>query len=263
MRHYWKILVYLFKQNFIRDLQFRSDFWLSVLTQLSWFGMQVLLFRLFYNQTAAINGWDFYQAIVLLGVFTLLEMVLFTFFMHNLSRMPYYISDGGLDFLLLKPVDAQFFVSFRYLSTNSIFQILPALLLLFIGLRELGVSPSGGQILLFALAALSSLVILYSLWFITVISLFWINKVFEIHELFLSLFHFVKYPANVYQGAVRQFFSFVFPILFTITVPAQIVLNRLENIRTLLALPFIAVVTLLAARLIWRAGLRRYASASS
>ncbi|MBI4050362.1 MAG: ABC-2 family transporter protein [Candidatus Doudnabacteria bacterium] len=263
MRRYLRIYWHMVKQNINRDLQFRSDFWLAVATQLAWFGMQILFFRILFNQTVEINGWSFEHILVLLAVFLLIEMVVIGLFMHNFARMPSYISDGELDFLLLKPVDAQFLSSLRYFSTNSLFNILPPLLLLFVGFGSLGITAGLGQILLFAVGFVSSVVILYSLWFITVISLFWINKVFEIHEFFLSLFHFVKYPSSIYRGFVKHFFSFVFPIILTVTVPAQILLSTLENTAKLLWLPLIAAITFALSRLIWKAGLRRYVSASS
>lgn len=177
--------------------------------------------------------------------------------------MPKYISDGDLDFLLLKPIDAQFLVSLRYFSTNSLLNILPPLFLLWVGFQNLDLHLDWIQAGMFILSFISSLIILYSLWFLTVISLFWINKVFEIHELFLSLFQFVKYPASVYQGFVRHFLSFVFPILLTVTVPAQVVLDNLARLDLLFWLPVIAVLTFTASRLVWKAGLKRYSSAST
>ena len=256
---YWQILKY----NVNRELQFRSDFWLSIFSRLVWFLMLVFFFNVLYRQILTINGWTLYESLLLLSIFQIIETTLYTFFISNFSQMPQYISEGDLDFLLLKPIDTQFFVSLRYFSLTSAINLIAPIILFGVALSHLHVSLSLGQVLLFLGGFLSSIVILYSLWFITVISLFWLTKIFEIYELFLSLFRFMQYPSSVYQGAVRHFFSFVFPIILTVTVPAQVLLGRFSELHNLVWLPVIAVITFVVARILWNSGLKVYSSASS
>lgn len=256
---YWALI----KNNLSRELQFRADFWMSVFSRLVWFLMFVVFFRLIFRHTALINGWGYYQVLMLVGVFNLLETTLFVFFISNFSRMPQYISDGELDFLLLKPVDTQFLISLRFFSFASVLNIFPPLALIGIAWHNIGLNFSFIGAAVFLAAFCLSMIILYSLWFITVVSLFWLNKIYEIHELFLASFRFMQYPSSVYHGAARYFFTFIFPIILTVSVPTEALLGSLQNKQALLFLAILAVLLLSLSRVIWRLGVRRYASASS
>lgn len=263
MRRYLKLYWSLVKYNVTRDLQFRSDFWLAVFSRVVWFVVILFFFQIIYRHTATINGWTYYQVLLLVAVFELLETTLYTFLITNFARMPIYVNDGELDFFLLKPVDAQFLVSLHYFSLASALNLLPPLVLLVIAWQKLALAVSFSQIVIFFLLFVSSLLILYALWFLTVIILFWTAKIYEIHELFLSLFRFMQYPSSIYQGALRQFFSLVFPILLTVSLPAQVLLGNLEQPQNLIWLPLLAGVFFGVARWVWKRGLRRYSSASS
>ena len=263
MIRYLKLYREILKYNFSQNLQFRSDFWISFFSRIAWFVMLIFFFSVIYTNTATINGWNYYQMLLLFSVFHFIETILFTLFVRNFSEMNSYISEGDLDFILLKPVDPQFLVSLRYFSVTSAFNLVAPVILFVIAFRHLGLHLALSQIALFSLALMASLVILYSLWFLTVITLFWLTKIFEIQEIFLSLFGFMRYPATIYQGPVRYFFSFLFPIILTVTVPAQIFLDTLETPYQILWLPLAAILTFAVSRGVWRLGLRRYSSASS
>lgn len=262
MIKYLKLYYFLVKYNLSRDLQFRSDFWISVIARVVWFFISVSFFYIIYRHTITINGWTYYQSLLLISFFEFTESFLYVFFIANLSQMPTYINDGELDFVLLKPVDAQFFTSFRYFSLASALNLLPPTVLFFIATNKLGTSFSFEQLTVFVVAFFSSIIILYSVWFITVISLFWLAKIYEIHEFFLSLFRFMRFPTSIYEGAVRNFFTFVMPIIFTIAVPVQVILNSID-LKRVAILPILAIITFVVARTVWKLGLKRYSSASS
>ena len=71
-----------------------------------------------------------------------------------------------------------------------------------------------------------------------------------------------RYPLNAYPPPLRLLFTFVLPVAFLTTVPAQVLLG-VAGAPMLLAGLGLAVVFFAAARSFWLFALRFYTSASS
>jgi len=262
MIRYLKLYFSFVKHNINRELQYRPDFFFTLFGRITWFALSIFFFSAIYGHTTEINGWTLYQALFLVGVFDLIETVMFTLFWMNFSRMPAYINEGELDFILIKPVDAQFFTSFYYFSLSFALSIISPIILIIVSMAKLGLQIDLWQILIFIVALLLSMAVFYSLWFLTVISLFWLNKIYDIQELFVHVFAFMRYPTSIYEGAVRGVFTFVIPVIFTVIVPVQIMFRALDA-KNLLALFLIAGISFTITRVVWKLGIKHYSSASS
>jgi len=167
-----------------------------------------------------------------------------------------------MDFILTKPVDAQFWNSLRSLSAVSLFALLPPLFLLFAIFPKLGIALSIGNFLLFLVLFASGLLIAYALEFMLTASAFWFIRIDGVHELFLQIFRFAQWPADVYSGFIRTLITFVIPIIFTITVPVKALFGTLKPSAAIASLG-IAILLLTLSRIVWNMGLKKYSSASS
>ncbi len=81
-------------------------------------------------------------------------------------------------------------------------------------------------------------------------------------ELFEGLFQTGRWPVGIYPDWLRFGITFLVPIAFAITVPAEALTSRLDWQTLLLAAGF-AVVLFAATRWFWGFGLRRYTGASA
>ena len=79
---------------------------------------------------------------------------------------------------------------------------------------------------------------------------------------FQSMYEAGRWPVSIYPGWLRFGLTFIVPIAFAVTVPAEALTGRLSWWSLGLA-GLVAVVLFAGARLLWKAGLRRYAGASS
>ena len=70
----------------------------------------VPLFIVFHLRQS-VAGWTFAEALLVIGWFTLLEAILEGAINPSLTAVVEHIRKGTLDFVLLKPADAQFLVS--------------------------------------------------------------------------------------------------------------------------------------------------------
>ncbi len=117
-----------------------------------------------------------------------------------------------------------------------------------------------------ALAFLAALalgtVMVYCFWLILTTAAFWIVRMDEIVELFPGVYQAGRWPVSIYPDWLRLGLTFLIPIAFAVTVPAQAFTGRLTP-ETLVFAALFAVGLLVFTRLLWRTGLRRYSGASA
>ena len=196
----------------------------------------------------------------MLGIFTLLQGASATLLTPNLNRIVNHVQDGTLDFVLLKPVSSQFWLSTRTVSPWGLTDVLFGLILIGYAGTRLALPLSG--YVLGLLPLVFGLVSLYSLWFMLGATSIWFVKVYNVTEVLRGLLDAGRFPIVAYPAAYRVFFTFVVPVAFLTTVPAQTILGRTDA-TWLLGSGGLAVVLFLASRGFWRFALRFYTSASS
>lgn len=242
--------------------QYRGDFLLTTAMSLLWSGWTVLPLFFVYQQTEAVAGWNAWEALLVMAFFLMLRGVLDAFIEPNLRGLVEKVRDGTLDFVLLKPVDAQVLVSFARVDPGRLMDLVNALALAIFALSRLGVVPGPAEIALAALAVVSGVCILYSLWLCAAATTFFWVRVESLSYLLGALLDAGRWPAAVYRGWLRVVFTVVLPIVFMTTVPAEALLSR-AGAQPVLTSVALAAVFLFLSRRLWRFALSRYTSASS
>jgi ABC-2 type transport system permease protein len=199
---------------------------------------------------------------VVLGIYTLLNGFSSTLLRPNLGNLVKQVQSGGLDFVLLKPMDSQVWLSLRTLSPWGLPEMLLGLALVVVGTIRSGARPDAITILTGGLMVLAGVTILYSLWFVLAATSIWFVKIWNATEVLRSLLAAGQYPVSAYPPALRLVFTTLLPVAFLTTVPAEALLG-LANGRSVLAGIALAGLSLLGSRALWRLALRHYTSASS
>ncbi len=206
------------------------------------------------------NGWQWEQALLVMGMFTLLEAFSSSLLIPNLSRIVDHVRLGTLDFVLLKPIDSQFWLSTRNLSLWGLPNLAFALIILIYAGVKLDIGLSAW--LMGIPPMFLGIVMLYSIWFILGATSIWFVKVYNVTEVLHSILEAGKYPVAMYPTAYQFFFTFIVPVAFMTTVPAQAVRGLMTGRQFMIAI-VLAVVLLTVSRFFWRFALRFYTSASS
>lgn len=81
-------------------------------------------------------------------------------------------------------------------------------------------------------------------------------------ELFQGVYQAGRWPVNIYPEPLRLSLTFLVPVAFAVTVPAEALTARLTW-STVLGAVVLAAVLLAASRAIWNLGLRNYTGASA
>jgi ABC-2 type transport system permease protein len=108
---------------------------------------------------------------------------------------------------------------------------------------------------------MSGLALLYAVWCAAVTFGFW----FLCGPLDTVLHWFLdtgRYPVSFFKGWVRLFFTFILPIAFASTFPAQALRGDVD-VAMLLVGVVLACLALLGSSRFWNYGVRHYSSASS
>ncbi len=91
---------------------------------------------------------------------------------------------------------------------------------------------------------------------------FWLVRVDNILVIFQSLYEAGRWPIGIYPRWLRATLTFVVPIAFAITVPAQALIGTL-SVEALLGSVVLSVLMLVCARMFWLQGIRNYSGASA
>ncbi len=243
-------------------MQYRADFVVRGLIAILWMAVTLAPVLVVFGARHTVAGWTFPESLVVVGWFTLLHAVLEGAVSPSLTAVVEHVRHGTLDFILLKPADAQFLVSTAKMEPQHVVEVGGALVIFTYAFVKLGHPPHALQIAAgLALLALA-VVILYSFWILVVSASFWVVKVDNLSYLFGSLFDAARWPITVFQGALRIVFTFVFPIALLTTYPAMALLGRLD-LQTAAAALLGGLIFAAVARQIWRRALGHYTSASS
>ena len=224
-------------------------------------GSLFVLSLLFAGQST-LGGWGWNEALIVLGLYTLLDGFTSCLLQPNLSRIVNHVQQGTLDFVLLKPVDSQLWLSLRCFSPWGIPALLAGVVLVGLGLQRSGTGLQGEALVLGSVLLLSGAAILYSLWFSLAALSIWFVKVWNATEVLRYTLVAGRYPVSAYPPALRLLFVFVLPVAFMTTVPSQALLGQGSWPWAAGSL-LMAGGSLLASRWFWRFALRHYTSASS
>jgi ABC-2 type transport system permease protein len=257
---YLRLLGMQLRASLLVAMQYRMDFLLDGVVEVFWMATAIVPLLVVFQARPAIAGWGFGQALMVMGWFTFLEGVIEGVINPSLASVVEHIRKGTLDFVLLKPADAQFLVSTARFQPWRGINVATAFVIFAWGFHVIGHGPTAGAIALAGVTMLSAVTVLYSLWILTVSAAFYVVRIDNLSHLFSAVFDAARWPIGVFRGVVRFVFTFVVPLALMTTYPAQALLGTLEA-KTLAAAVGGAVLAFAVSRLVWNASVARYISA--
>lgn len=244
------------------SLQYRADFIIGGVMALFWMSWNLGPMLVVWNHRPTVAGWTLPEALLVAAWFMLLKSILEGAVQPSLLAVVEHIRKGTLDFILLKPADAQFLVSTAKFELAQIVDALGAVGLMIYALRRIGHWPTFGNLAIALSLTLASAGLLYALSIFVVSAAFWVVRLDNLIYLFNSVFDAGRWPATVFKGLWRIFFTFIVPLALMTTYPALAIMGRLE-LRTAAFAFGGAIVFIVMARLVWLRAIGHYTSASS
>ena len=261
-RKYTKIYSSFLFTSLASELEYKTNLIIDFITALLSLVGSIFLLTIFFQNTDNIGGWVFEQALIIQGLYTILNGITNTWFNPNLTEIVKHIREGTLDFVLLKPIDSQFFISLKRIAPSGFLEIILGGALLFYCLIINQININLGFLFLSLTTLLCSILILYSLWFLISTTTIWFVKTWNATEVLRSFLYVGRFPLNSFSFSIRIFFSIFIPIAFITTIPSEVFLGLAQLWEILLEL-IVSSIFLIISRRFWLFALKYYTSASS
>ncbi len=262
MSRYLRLLFVQIRTSLATAMHYRVDFLVQGVISLWWVVWTLVPLLVVFGGRSSIAGWSMPEALMVVAWFTLLRGILEGAINPSLLTIVEHIRLGTLDFVLVKPADAQFLVSTAKFVPWKLLDVVAAGILMFIAFARLGRSPEPTHVALAGVMLIAAVAVMYSLWILVVSAAFWVVRLDNLAYLFSSIFDAARWPLSVFRGVWKFLFTFVIPLGLMTTFPAMALLGTLSP-KTAFASLGGALALAVLARLIWTAALARYTSASS
>jgi ABC-2 type transport system permease protein len=263
MLRYLRLLGIQLRASAAVAMQYRLDFLVEGALALFWTGWSLVPLLVIFGRRTGVAGWSFEEALVVIGWFLVMKGILEGAVNPSLAAVVEHIRKGTLDFVLLKPADAQFLVSTQKFQPWRAADVVGGIVVFAVAFHRLGRAPTPAHVATAVLLLACAALILYSLWILVISAAFFVVKVDNLSFLFVSIFDAARWPADVFRGILRAVFTFVVPLAIMTTFPARALLGKdfgpLDGLGALAGAAAFAAF----ARLVWLRSIGRYTSASS
>jgi ABC-2 type transport system permease protein len=253
--------VYL-RINMLGEMAYRVNFYVQLFQSVVELGTALAGLAVVFSYTGDLHGWTPNEMLALVGVYFMAGGMIGLVIEPSLEQFITAVRDGSLDFTLTKPEDAQLLASIQTVNIWKVIDVVMGAAVLGTALARLGEKIGAGQALMFGAMSLSGLAIIYSFWLILATLSFWFVRVENILVIFQSMYEAGRWPISLYPGWLRFGLTFIVPVAFATTIPAEALTGRLSG-ETLLGAIALAAFLAGLSRWFWRLGLRHYSGASA
>ena len=261
-RKYLKVYEKFLHTSLASELEYKTNILIDLITAICSLIGSIFLLSIFFQNNAIIGGWEFEQALIIQAIYTVLNGITNTYFIPNLTEIVKHIREGTLDFVLLKPIDSQFFISLKKINPSGFLEIMLGLFLLLFCIKINQINLNLSFLTLSLITMSCSICILYSLWFFISTTTIWFVKTWNATEVLRSFLYIGRFPLNSFSFSLRIFFSVFIPIAFITTIPSEVFIGLSQLWKILLEV-IVAMIFFFTSRKFWFFALKSYTSASS
>jgi len=261
-RKYINVYTSFIYTSLASELEYKANVIIDFITAILSLIGSIFLLTIFFQTSESIGGWSFKQALIIQGIYTILNGITNTWLNPNLKEIVKHIREGTLDFVLLKPIDSQFFISLKKLAPSGFLEIVLGFFLLCYCVIINQININLEFLLLSFTTLFCSILILYSLWFLISTTTIWFVKTWNATEVLRSFLYIGRFPLNSFSFSLRLFFSIFIPIAFITTIPSEVFLGLAQIWKILLEI-VVSSIFLIVSRRFWLFALKYYTSASS
>ncbi|MBI2022112.1 ABC-2 family transporter protein [Candidatus Daviesbacteria bacterium] len=261
MKKHLKVLIALISLSSKRYLENRINTFGTLIGSIISLIITLVFVNTIFLYTKELNHWNKYQMLFLLGISRIILSIFYGLFHRGISFITRYIRAGDLDYLLTKPVNSQFFISFRLTRPFEFINVLAGLILVGYALGGLTIGHLFINIPIFLINLICGFVILYSIYYMLATLSIWIINFYSLGSIFFIMTTPLSFPTNIYGKTVSFILTFILPIGLIISVPVEVFLRN--NFELIFAEIVVASILFLCSVSFWKFALNHYTSASS
>lgn len=259
---YLHLLSLYLRTSLMTDMEYRANFAGSIVMtvfEVLWSAASTVLF---YQFTDTIGGWTFNETLVVVGLLFVGFGFLDTVIWANMEQLSLHVRKGTLDFILTKPINSQFHATLQRIRMDRIASILGGVFLIVYAMSQIRLAPSFSQWAMFLVLVFGAMLLLYALLVMLGTLAFWTTETRGFTEIVFAILEIGRFPAAALPEPLRAIITFIIPIAFITTVPAEVLIGKLTPQFLFYGWVFALVSFFLCIRF-WKYAVRNYSSASS
>lgn len=147
---YLRLLSIFYRYSILQELEYRVNFLANIFMSAFWLVWAVVGVSVFFLHRDKMGDWSYPEVLMVVGLFTFFTGLMEAFLRPNVGAVIEQIRDGTFDFVLTKPVNAQFIASLRNVVVWRLSDVIIGLGLVVYALGVLGVTPTRTNVAIFA-----------------------------------------------------------------------------------------------------------------
>jgi ABC-2 type transport system permease protein len=269
MQYSLKIYLRLISIQIRSQWQYRTSFWLDLVTTGLVNGSYFFTLALVISRFGSIGGWSLEEVAFLIGLaeisFGLMDLV---FSGYDPSAFSPLVRLGRFDQFLLRPVNIMVQVFGSRFMLRRLGRVLEGILILAYSLATTPILWTVGKVIYLPVVIISQAVALGALFLMGSTLTFWtIQPIEAVNIVTYGGNEAMSYPMHIYPDWLQKVFTYMVPFIFMNYYPALYFLDKPDPLHFPAFAPFMAplaaALMFLLAEWFWRFGLAHYQSSGS
>ncbi|MFF2885640.1 ABC transporter permease [Paenibacillus sp. NPDC057967] len=245
-------------------LTYRADFWIEVISDLLFQGMNLIFILIVFQHTASLGGWSELEVVFVYGFFMIPYGIFGTLFsIWNFSER--YIVKGEMDRVLTRPAHSLFQVLFENVDPPSLIGSFVGAGIMAYCWSQMGLPFSIMDLVMLFLFIIGAVLIYAGLYTALNAISFYSDAPTGIVPLMYNIQNYGRYPVNIYNKIIRFMLTWLLPFAFVGVIPASYFLEQKSDDISQLALltPVMGLIVFGLGLAFWNHGVKRYRGAGS
>ena len=243
-------------------MQYKISFIFTLITQLLTILVEVFVLKSMFEKFNLLESYNVYElyfnfSVVWLG-YSLAQM-----FGRGFDKFSNLIVDGSFDLLLIRPRNLFIQIIGSDFYYEKLTRVLSSFILFIIGASNIIVNLNLQRILVLLLIIIGSFFMIMSVFIIGATFCFYTIQGIEFINIFTDgTKHIGQYPMGIFHKSIRDIFTFIIPLTLVNYYPIEYLTSRTNNDFVGL-FPFVAILYIVPAIIIFKFGLKKYKSSGS
>lgn len=250
-------------QHIKKLMEYRIDFLTGAISFLINQVTNIVFISIIFNQIPNLDGYLYYEIIFIYG-FSLVPKGLDHLFTDNLWKVAWFIvRKGDFDKYLTRPISPLAHVIMESIQFDALGELVMGIILVVVASVKLSIHYTLLSMTLMIIAMIFGALIFTAIKIIGASIAFKIKQSGSILQVFYGMSDFARYPATIYNSAVRNIITYIIPFAFTAYYPSYYILRGGSVMYCIGGTALAAIILLGLSIVIWNKGLAAYESAGS
>lgn len=260
LKWYIKVAIHFGKLSLQSVMEYPLNFVSGICVELAY--MMIKLVYLYVVLSTGMNVGSLTPDMVVIFVGTYIFMTGIWMLLSGVNNIPDQVAKGDLDLIMTKPGSLQFLQTFgKYNFALAFPNVVMGTVLMTGGWKLCKIPVTISNVGIFAFYLITGIILTYSFGLMASLLVFWVTSLNAVSMLYAALWDYNNMPMELYPKVIKQIGTFIIPVFLVTNWPGMAVLGKLDMIQIIWGIVVPALAFLLA-RLMWKAGIRRYTSAN-